>query len=171
MLHSFYATSFALGILHIRTETDTFQFKDDGNWKTYVEKFSDIHRKLETYDVEVPENENARKLLRTLPKSFAPSPMAFQMTSVIFDKLANAVDGEMSPRENQHRKIPMTTFSSNQASKKHMDAGKVSRAFRNGPGNGLIHKNSKWDNIDCYVCSRRGHRAQDCCYKAQTYGL
>lgn len=129
-----------------------------------MDKFNDILGELATYYVEVPDNEKASKLLHTPSESFALLAMALQMTDIIFDKLFNAVDGEMSRPKKQHKKAPMTTLSSNQAFEKHRNTWRGSGAFRNEPGDGRMYKTSNSDYIDCYVRERWRHRAQYCWY-------
>ena len=66
-LADIYATSNAQAILNIRTELDNLRFSDDGDWDEHVNCFTAILGKLATYEAEIPDEEKASKLIRTLP--------------------------------------------------------------------------------------------------------
>ena len=71
-LATLYTAKNTQAIINVNQQLDNLRFKDDGNWEAHLQKFYELLGKLASYDAGIAEQDNASKLLCTLPESFSP---------------------------------------------------------------------------------------------------
>ena len=69
-----------------------------------MNSFTDILGKLPTYDDEMPDDEKASKLIRTLPNSFAPLAMIQTVESIDVKRLVTVVQSKLARRMHFRKK-------------------------------------------------------------------
>jgi len=146
----------------LRMNFESLRFDENGSWEKHLDSFHEILGKLASYDSQVKEEDKASKLLRTLPKSFAPLAMVAETSDLSLDRVVIAVEGELSRRLSKKDKDDVkasdgTRKVANASRKKHV-ASSIKEGF-------IDNKKKNLKNVQCYVCGRYGHYARDCWHK------
>jgi len=102
----------AQAILILRTALENLMFIDDGDWDVHVNYFSDILNKFAAYEAEIPDEEKAPKLIRTLLNSFAPLALIQTVKCMDAKRLVTAVRSDIARRRNlKMRKLTKNIWS------------------------------------------------------------
>ena len=106
-LEKIYTASNAHSILNFRQEIYDLHYEEGKSWDDHVSKLTELLSRLATYEKELTDNEEASKLLRTLPETFSCFAMIAQVQELELERIIQSMHSEISRRANM-KPLPTT---------------------------------------------------------------